>query len=136
MTDIWFARWKPGAARALATSGDPVIVSVTEFTPHRPRTTFGVATRGMALRKTWPGLEGAIGMWLWLTPDLRRPRSGAISVWRTEADLHRFVARADHVRIMRAYRDRGALRTKTWQQSHFNPPAIRETARTFLAEPA
>ncbi|KAA5835944.1 hypothetical protein F1721_06205 [Saccharopolyspora hirsuta] len=131
MTDIWFARWKPGAA---ATSGDPVIVSVTEFTPHRPWTAVGVAARGMALRKTWPGLEGALGMWLWLAPDPRCPRSGAVSVWRTEADLRRFVGRRDHVRIMRAYRDRGTLRAKTWQEQHFNPPAIREAARTFLAE--
>lgn len=134
MTDIRFVRWRPGAARAFANSGDPVIVSVTEFAPHRPWTIFGVAARGMALRKTWPDLEGAIGMWLWLKPGLRHPRSGAISVWRAEVDLHGFVARPDHVNIMRTYRDRGTLRSKTWQEKSFDPPAIRAAAAAFIAE--
>ncbi|MDA3624880.1 hypothetical protein OU415_05490 [Saccharopolyspora sp. WRP15-2] len=133
MTDIWFARWKSGPARASAAGGDPVVVSVTEFTPRRPWTALGVCVRGTALRRIWPDLEGAVGVWLWLELGQLHPRAGAVSVWRGEADLRRFVGRRDHVQIMRAYRDRGAMRSTTWLADRFDPPAVRKAARDWIS---
>ncbi|MFD4606953.1 hypothetical protein ACFWOT_02360 [Streptomyces sp. NPDC058440] len=134
---IWFAPWKPGPAERTGPDGDlggTAVVSVTDFAPHRPWTSFGVNVAGVALRHTWDDVEGAIGLWLWSVPGLLRPRSGSVSVWRDEEALRGFVARHDHVRIMRTYRDRGDLRSTTWRTDHFDRTATQETARTVITE--
>ncbi|MEU6269191.1 DUF3291 domain-containing protein [Saccharopolyspora shandongensis] len=128
MGGIWFTSWRPGPE-----PGGAAVVSVTEFAPHRPWTMIGVSLAGVALRRSWPDLEGAVGMWLWTVPGLRRPRSGSVSVWRDEEALRRFVGRPDHVRIMRAYRDRGALRSTMWRIDRLDRPAVREAARALIA---
>ncbi|MGW5642194.1 hypothetical protein ACWEV3_10910 [Saccharopolyspora sp. NPDC003752] len=38
----------------------------------------------------------------------------------------------DHVRIMRAYRERGALRSTMWRTERFGRPAVREAARALI----
>ncbi|MEV5013591.1 hypothetical protein ACIGW1_05510 [Streptomyces sp. NPDC053780] len=134
---IWFAPWKPGPAGRTGPDtgpGGPAVVSVTEFAPHRPWTSLGVNVAGAALRRGWGDVEGAIGLWLWSVPGLSRPRSGSVSVWRDEDGLRGFVARHDHVRIMRAYRDRGALRSTTWHTDRFDRNATQEDARGIIAE--
>ncbi|GGQ04640.1 hypothetical protein GCM10010266_30310 [Streptomyces griseomycini] len=132
---VWFAPWKPGPAAHLADDGDVdggVLVSVTEFTPHRPWTAVCVSAAGLALRRTWQDVDGAVGLWLWVAPDLPRPRSGSVSVWRDEKDLTGFVTRPDHLRIMRAYRRRGVTRSATWRTERFAPDAAQEAARALL----
>ncbi|MGW5006834.1 hypothetical protein [Streptomyces parvulus] len=146
---IWFAPWKPGpvastgadqgargteGAGGTAGAGGAAVVSVTGFAPHRPWTSVGVNVSGVALRRGWGEVEGAIGLWLWSVPGLLRPRSGSVSVWRDEEGLRGFVARHDHVRIMRAYRDRGALQSTTWHTARFDPDATREEARRVIEE--
>ncbi|CAM5608907.1 hypothetical protein [Streptomyces purpurascens] len=39
-------------------------VSVTEFTSDAYRDLPGIARHGFALRRRWPDLDGAVGMWL------------------------------------------------------------------------
>lgn len=134
-TAVWFAPWKPGPAGRPADGGDlegEVVVSVTEFAPHRPWTAACVHVAGLALRRTWQDVDGAIGLWLWTTTDLLRPRSGSVSVWRDEKDLLGFVTRPDHRRIVRAYRHRGAMRSTVWRTEHFDPDTTQETARSLL----
>ncbi|HEY9332738.1 MAG TPA: hypothetical protein VIS09_31595 [Streptomyces sp.] len=136
---LWFAPWKPGPAADAAPGGSDgradgaAVVSVTEFTPHCPLTAVGVAVQGIALRRIWQDLEGAVGLWLWVDPDPFRPRSGSVSVWRTERDLRAFVARRDHLRIVRSYRDRGSTRATSWRTDGFEPDATREAARALLS---
>ncbi|MFV0133035.1 hypothetical protein ACLGIH_07315 [Streptomyces sp. HMX87] len=133
---IWFTPWKPGPAGDFASGGltdGTAVVSVTEFTPHRPWTAAGVTVAGVALRRVWPEVEGAVGLWLWMDPDPLRPRSGSISVWRAERDLQGFVARHDHVRIVRSYRNRGSLRSTTWRTERFDRGATQEAARSLLS---
>ncbi|XVQ87672.1 hypothetical protein ACQP2K_09700 [Microbispora siamensis] len=50
-------------------------------------------------------------MWLWA--DLPGRRVGSLSVWRGESDLREFVRLRAHVEIMREYRHRGTLRSRT-----------------------
>ncbi|WP_336206859.1 hypothetical protein [Nonomuraea sp. LPB2021202275-12-8] len=52
-------------------------------------------------------------MWLWA--DMVGRRVGSLSVWRDEDDLQGFVRLPAHVEIMREYRHRGTLRSRTWQ---------------------
>ncbi|THA73609.1 hypothetical protein E6R60_23595 [Streptomyces sp. A0642] len=133
---VWFTSWKSGPAggpSAGGPGGGAALVSVTEFTPRRPWSAPGVAMAGMALRRVWDGLDGAVGLWLWVDPDPLRPRSGSVSVWRAERDLYAFVARPDHARIVRSHRDRGSMRSTTWTTGSFDPDATREAARSLLS---
>ncbi|MGC5364887.1 hypothetical protein ACPXCE_24990 [Streptomyces sp. DT24] len=132
---IWFAPWKPGPAAADGADGEPgaaALVSVTEFTPHRPWNAIGIGLAGTVLRRTWQDTGGAVGLWLWMDSDLLRPRSGSVSVWRDEKALYDFVAREDHRRIVRSYRSRGTMRATTWRTGHFTPDATEEAARALL----
>ncbi|MFF1353442.1 hypothetical protein [Streptomyces sp. NPDC058297] len=133
---IWFAPWASGPAAASVYEGDvtgPAVVSVTQFTPHRPWTAMGVNIAGVVLRRSWRDVTGALGLWLWVDPDPRRPRSGSVSVWRDERGLKGFVARHDHVRIMRSYRDRGTTRSALWETERFDAEVTREAVRSFLS---
>jgi len=78
--------WISGLA---AETDGPVLVSVTDFRLARVRDLPGAYMAGARLRHAWPGLEGAVGQWMWAQPLARR--SGAVSVWRSEEDLRRFV---------------------------------------------
>ncbi|MEU3413162.1 hypothetical protein ABZ760_18185 [Streptomyces sp. NPDC006658] len=129
---VWFAPWKPGPAGADGEAGGAAVVSVTGFAPYRPWTSLGVHVTGLALRRTWDDTEGAVGLWLWSVPGLLRPHSGSVSVWRDEAHLRSFVARADHVRVMRTYRDRGAVRSATWRTDGFDQGATQDAARSLI----
>lgn len=99
----------PGAADG---GGGPVLVSVTAFRADRRLDLPGIYRAGMRLRRIWPQLTGAVGMWLWAEP--LRGRSGSVSVWRDQAALHRFVAWPEHVKIMQRYRGRGQVTAATW----------------------
>jgi hypothetical protein len=100
------------AGPVAATEG-PVVVSLTEFTARRLRDLPVIARDGLALARGWWALEGAIGVTLYV--DARRRSGGSLSLWRTEADLRRFVALPRHVAIMRRYRERVTVRAATWE---------------------
>jgi hypothetical protein len=102
-------RWMPGPA---ADDTGPALLSITDFQASHLRDLPGIYLAGHSLRQAWPHLTGAIGMWLWTQPLQRR--AGSVSIWRDEEALRRFVARPDHVAIMRHYRGRGQLRSTTW----------------------
>jgi hypothetical protein len=100
----------------------PVLVSFTDFHVPGLRDTMGAWVQGFRLRRAWPTMPGALGLWLWAKP-LRR-RSGSVSVWRSEDDLRRFVAWPRHVAIMRSYRNAGELTSTMWWAERFDPAEI------------
>ncbi|MCX5561481.1 hypothetical protein [Streptomyces sp. NBC_00038] len=108
--------WQPGPD-ADAHRG-PAVVSFTDFTSDTFRRSWSVALDGLRLRRTWPRTPGAIGMWLWADPLQRR--SGSVAVWADEARLKEFVGRPDHIRIVRAYRGHGVLRSADWETARFD----------------
>jgi hypothetical protein len=120
-------RWTPGPA---ASTVGPVLISVTDFQANRLRDLPGIYHAGLTLRRAWPHLAGAVGMWLWTNP--RQGRCGSVSIWQDEKALHRFVAWPDHVTIMRRYRGRGQLRSITWTGTQPDP-AVWAQARSYLS---
>ncbi|MES9541103.1 MULTISPECIES: hypothetical protein [unclassified Actinomadura] len=120
--------WRAGPVRATG----PVLVSVTDFTCARPLDLARAFRAGMALRRSWPELEGAVGLWLWT--DLRRRRCGSVSVWTDEAALRGFVAWPPHVAVMRGFRRRGTIRAGTWQTEAFEPAETWARAERVLAQ--
>ena len=103
------AIWKDGASEAVE---GPVHVSMNDYLIHRARDIPRVAREGLRFRRRWPDTEGALGVWMAALRGGRRQVS--ISVWRAPEDLKRFVRTPEHVRIMREYRDVGALFTNAW----------------------
>ncbi|MFC4912317.1 hypothetical protein [Actinomadura gamaensis] len=133
--DILRSRWTAGPA---AGSPGPLLVSLTEFTADRALDLPGIARAGLRLRRGWPGLDGAVGLWLWSAPGRRAV--GSVSVWTDEASLRAFVAWRPHIEIMRHYRRRGHTRATTWMTETSDLPDIWHTARLKLpltaSEPA
>jgi hypothetical protein len=82
----------------------------------------GAYLSGMRLRRAWPALEGAVGLWLWAQPLAKR--SGSVSVWCGEGDLHRFVSWPVHVATMRKYRGAGEMNSISWQVERFHAETI------------
>ncbi|MFA1547324.1 hypothetical protein [Actinomadura chokoriensis] len=120
--------WRPGPADG----GGPVLVSVTDFTCANPLDLPEVFKAGMTLRRSWPELDGAVGLWLWSRP-LRR-RCGSVAVWTDEAALRRFVGWPPHVEIMRRFRHRGTIRSHTWRADSFDPEETWARAAGCLAQ--
>ena len=108
-------RWKPGPA---ADAEGQLLVSFTEFTFERFRDLPGIVLAGTRLRRRLAAVEGAVGVSLYMHPLARR--GGSVSAWRSEADLRRFVTLPYHVKIMRTYRARGALRSAGWESAGFS----------------
>ncbi len=126
-TGMTFAWWTSGPDAL----GGPVLVSVTDFAVSRLDDMIRVYFEGLRLRRAWPSMRGAIGMWLWTKP--LGMRSGSVSVWRSEEDLRRFVRWPAHVEIMRRYRHAGELRSACWTEASFNAPRIWAGAAARLA---
>lgn len=103
------AIWQAGAPEPWV---GPVHVSMNDYLIHRLRDVPRVAREGLRLRRSWPETEGALGLWMASFRGGRRQVS--VSVWRAPDDLQRFVRSPDHVRIMRTFRDAGALYTNAW----------------------
>ncbi|QMU75749.1 hypothetical protein GXW83_08345 [Streptacidiphilus sp. PB12-B1b] len=124
--------WRSGPEADRCATG-PVLVSVTEFTPHRPWDTVGVVAAGLRLQQSWPRTEGAIGIRLWIDPHPLRMRSGAVSAWTGQPGLDGFVSRPDHLRIVRAFRGRGAVRSYSQELDAWEPSAAWESALRALS---
>jgi hypothetical protein len=122
-----FAWWTRGPADP---SG-PALVSVTDFELNRVTDLARVYLQGLRLRRAWPTMPGAVGMWMWGRP--LQKRSGSVSVWRSEADLRRFVGWPRHVEVMRGYRDAGTLSSTSWSEPSFDAGAVWNTARAVIA---
>jgi hypothetical protein len=120
-------RWIPGPA---ADDSRDVLISVTDYSPRQFRHTAGVYLTGFRLRMGWYAMPGAIGMWFWALPWARR--SGAISVWRSEEDLRRFVELPLHIDIMRRYGDRGTMITTSWTAQEFAAANTLERAKQWI----
>lgn len=121
---VWLP-WRPGPA---ADGEGVVVVNLTDFQAHRLRDLPGIYWSGLRLREGWYAMPGAVGLWLWSRPR-ERGRGGSVSVWRSEADLRRFVALPAHAAVMRRYRTLGRLRSATWQMDRFTVFAARAEAR-------
>src|SRR5262249_37483421 len=108
--------WKGGPL--VADSAGDGFVSVTDFVARRWRDLPRIYLAAMLLRRGWPAMEGAVGLWLWTKP--LQKRQGSVSLWRSEADLQAFVETPLHVRIMNANRNRGQLTSHSWVGSDFS----------------
>ena len=128
------ALWSSFAVGPVGHTDDPVVISFTEFRPHHLRDLPDIVKTGLSLKSGWYAMEGAVGMWLWSQP--LRGRSGSLSIWRDERSLRRFVALPRHLAVMRRYRDRGRLRSSTWQAQRFVPVTAKLEAHRLLALPA
>jgi hypothetical protein len=122
------AIWKTGAP---ASRGDgPVHVSMNDYLVHRLRDIPRVAREGI-LRRHWPQTPGALGLWFAAFKGGRRQVS--ISVWRGPEDLRAFVRSPAHQRIMRQYRNAGALYTNAWTAERLDRQLIWRQAADRLA---
>ncbi|MET9264114.1 hypothetical protein [Amycolatopsis sp. NPDC004079] len=122
--------WRAGPA---GDGGEPVFVAFTEFRPRRRRDMLAVARAGIRLRRGWPELPGAVGMWLWCQPTLGR--TGSVSVWRDEEALHGFVRWPPHVEVVKRFRDEGTLSSHGWLTPSFDQERTWRLAREHLARP-
>lgn len=94
-------KWRPG--RHSDWSG-PYFVSTTRFTYRSLRSMPHVYWHGLKLRQSWPAVDGAVG--LSIMSDLTTKTTYTVSVWRSEADLLRWVRSPDHAPLMRRFRPR------------------------------
>jgi hypothetical protein len=125
--DLTVAQWTEGPFTA---TDEPVLVSVTDFRIARGRDLAAAWAEGLRLRRAWPAMPGAVGLWLWAKPISKR--SGSVSVWRSEDDLRSFVRWPRHVAIMRRYREAGDLTSWTWLAERFDAAQIWSAARRQL----
>jgi heme-degrading monooxygenase HmoA len=126
---VWLP-WRPGPAQK---GEQAVVISLTDFRPDRLRDVPAISLAALRLREGWYAMPGAIGLWVWQRP-LEKGRAGSVSVWRSDADLRRFVALPAHAAIMRKYRTLGTLKSATWEMDNFTPVAARAAAQRRIVE--
>jgi hypothetical protein len=115
----------------MADPGHDVYVSLTDFRIHHPRHVPGALRTALGLRRSWPRLDGAIGLWLWSQPQ--KLRSGSVSIWRSEADLLRFLRSPVHRDIVTRYRDRMTGISTGWAAPRLDRAAIWRQATKMLS---
>jgi len=121
------APWKAGPEPA----DGAVFVSVTDFRVRRYRDLPRVWLAGLRLRRAWPEMPGAVGLWLWAEPGRRR--GGSVSVWRSAEDLHAFIRWQPHIEVMRRFRSTGQIESDSWQAPRFDQREVWARARAALA---
>lgn len=100
----------------------PLMISLTQYTPHHLRDLAGIWQAADRLGDQLVEIDGAYGVVTYLQPGQRRV--GSLSVWTKEAGLAQFVGLPYHREIMARYRDRGLpLRSAKWwsQELHLGP---------------
>ncbi|MFJ9364704.1 hypothetical protein ACIRRA_09850 [Nocardia sp. NPDC101769] len=122
--------WNPGPNDQLS---GPVFVSVTDFLASSEAESREIYTTGLELGKTWPVMQGAVGLWLWGRPA--EFRGGSISVWQSERDMRRFVRWPVHTAIVRAWRGRVGIGVDSWQAEKFDADAILTRAGDTIERP-
>lgn len=119
--------WMPGPVNP---AGRQVVVSVTDFASKQRRALPGIAYRGMRMREGWYAMPGAVGLWLWSLPVAGR--SGSISVWESAEALQQFIVLPRHLNIMDRYRDRGDVRSTTWEADGFDSAETLQRAYAWI----
>ncbi|WP_157554850.1 hypothetical protein [Nocardia crassostreae] len=122
--------WQPGPRHDI--SGQ-VCVSVTDFQTGSESGVRQIYELGTELVRTWPVMQGAVGLWLWGRPA--EFRGGSITVWETERDMRRFVRWPVHTEIVRAWRSRVTVATDLWHADAFDPVQVLTRARGMLDRP-
>ncbi|MFE3957257.1 hypothetical protein ACFXPS_24115 [Nocardia sp. NPDC059091] len=122
--------WNPGPNHQFS---GPVFVSVTDFLASSDTESREIYTTGLELGKTWPVMQGAVGLWLWGRPA--EFRGGSISVWESERDMRRFVRWPVHTAIVRAWRGRVGIDVDSWQAETFDADAILTRAGDTIERP-
>lgn len=126
---VRWSGWKQGPAAA---APGEVFVSVTRFQANRMIDLPRIAWDAYALRRRWPELSGAVGVWLWL--DWRGRRCGSVSVWQSERDMRSFVRWAPHVKIVKRYRSVGESTTTSWTMPEFDRDAVRTRMKQVVSD--
>ncbi|MDH6244707.1 hypothetical protein [Mycobacterium sp. OTB74] len=121
--------WMPGSVDP---GERPVMVSVTDYTSSQRRDLPGIAYRGLRMREGWYAMPGAVGMWLWSLPA--DGRCGSISVWTSSDALQQFITLPRHLDIMARYRDRGSVRSTSWEAEMFIPGETLRRAQDWIVE--
>ncbi|MEV6066447.1 hypothetical protein AB0L82_07855 [Nocardia sp. NPDC052001] len=122
--------WNPGPRQDL--SGD-VFVSVTDFLAGSDEEVRTIYEIGLELGRTWPVMQGAVGLWLWGRPAERR--GGSITVWESERDMRRFVRWPVHTAIVKAWRGRVGIGTDSWLAERFDAEQILTRAADTIERP-
>jgi hypothetical protein len=107
------------------------LVSATRTEMHRWRDVPAVLVRGLRLRSRWRDFPGAIGVQLASEPLAKA--TWTVSMWETEADLHRFLRSQAHIDTLTPYRDLVTVAATTWESHHFSLPAAWAEALNKLA---
>ncbi|BEK95240.1 hypothetical protein [Nocardia seriolae] len=122
--------WSPGPK---ARQVGPVFVSVTDFLAGSQDDAREIYTAGLELGKTWPVMQGAVGLWLWGRPA--EQRGGSISVWESEREMRRFGRWPVHTEIVRAWRGRVGIGVDSWNAESFDADAILTRAGDTIERP-
>jgi len=117
----------------VARTDGPVVVSLTEFTARRLGDLPAIVRDGLALKRGWWAMPGAISVLLYLEPGRRI--GGSLSVWAGENELKRFVALPRHREIVRRHRAHVTVRAATWHMERFRVEDAWEQRRERLAHP-
>jgi hypothetical protein len=125
---LWYAGWRAGPV--ISDPSQPVYVSVTDFRINHPQHALGAWRTGLRFRRAWPRVDGAIGLWLWSEP--LELRSGAVSIWRSETDLTRFLRSPVHRAIVARDRTRMHGASTGWIAARPDREAIWEQAVAVL----
>lgn len=122
--------WIPGPRREIA---GPVFVAVTDFRAASDADVRKIYEQGAELGRTWPVMQGAVGLRLWGKPS--QLRGGSISVWESERDMRRFVRWPVHAEIVREWRGRVGIGIDSWHADHFASEPILTRARNTIEQP-
>jgi hypothetical protein len=109
----------PGPAPA---ADREVLVSLTDYTAEGFHRLPLIWRDGYKLRRAWPDMDGAVGLWLWTLP--RERRSGSLSVWTSEEALAGFIRWPPHIEIMDRHHDHGTMKPSSWRAERFDPDAV------------
>ena len=120
-------KWRAGP---LGDWPGPYFVSTTRFTYRNLGTMPFVYWYGLKLRQSWPSLEGAVG--LSIMSDIGTKTTYTVSVWRSEADLLRWVRSSDHAPLMRRFRPHlASSAADSWVTERFD---LRSTWREAMSK--
>src|SRR5208337_717102 len=104
-------KWKTGP---LGSQEGPYFVSATRFTYQRYQSMPFVFWHGHRLRRSWPHVEGAVGLSIMV--DIKTRTTYTVSAWLSADDLYRWVRSPGHARLMRSYRPRlSSSAADNWQ---------------------
>jgi hypothetical protein len=122
---------KAGPARSIA---GPVFVSATKFKFTSVWLMPMVLWHGMRLVRSWPTLEGAVG--LAAAAKFFGRTTYTVTAWETESAFRRWLGSPYHRSLMRNYRSRiEASSAATWTAASFDSSQAWEEARQRLNEP-